>query len=62
MKKYYYLVPDFIAQELNLSKYRHAVDGGYILSESDLEAYGIDKAVEAGAIPMDENEAKSLIN
>ena len=62
MNKNYYLVPAELADELKLSAYRQQVDGGYILSVSDLDAYGIERAVDEGATPLSENQVKQLLN
>ncbi|WP_276963528.1 hypothetical protein [Bacteroides graminisolvens] len=62
MNKNYYLVPAELADELKLSAYRQQVDGGYIMSASDLDAYGIERAVDEGATPLSENQVKQLLN
>ena len=62
MNKNYYLVPAELADELKLSAYRQQVDGSYILSASDLDAYGIERAVDEGATPLSENQVKQLLN
>ena len=62
MNKNYYLVPAELADEPKLSAYRRQVDGGYILSASDLDAYGIERAVDEGATPLSENQVKQLLN
>lgn len=49
----YYLTPQRIAERLNLTAIRKSTaDGMYLLSESDLQPYGIDKAVREGAIEL----------
>lgn len=49
----YYLVPKEIAEELGLTDIRKSSPGNkYLLSESDLVSYGIDRAIDEGAIEL----------
>ena len=48
-----YLVPETIAEALGLTSIRMKTpDGKYLLSEQDLVAYGIPKAINEGAIEL----------
>lgn len=52
----YYLVPQFIAESLQLTRIRKSSAGGfYLLSEYDLQPYGIERSIEEGAIELSEN-------
>ena len=52
----YYLTPTEIAEALGLTELRKSTPGGlYLLSESDLVSYGIERAREAGAIELSNN-------
>lgn len=52
----YYLTPQEIAEALGLTELRKSTSGGlYLLSESDLVSYGIERAKEAGAIELSNN-------
>lgn len=52
----YYLTPKEIAEALGLTELRKSTPGGwYLLSESDLVSYGIERAKEAGAIELSNN-------
>ena len=52
----YYLTPTVIAEALGLTELRKSTPGGlYLLSESDLVSYGIERAKEAGAIELSNN-------
>ena len=52
----YYLVPTSIAESLQLTRIRKSSSGGfYLLSEYDLQPYGIERAVEEGSIELSEN-------
>ena len=49
----YYLTPASIAEALNLTQLRkHSPGGMYLLSESDLVPYGIERAINGGAIVL----------
>ena len=63
MKFNYYLVPDAIVSGLGLKDFR--IDdgkGNYILSQSDLDPYGIDKALNEGAKEITTDEVNEIIN
>ena len=52
----YYLTPREIAEALGLAGLRKSSPGGfYLLSESDLVPYGIERAKEAGAVELSNN-------
>lgn len=52
----YYLTPQEIAEALGLTEIRKSTPGGlFLLSESDLVSYGIERAKEAGAIELSNN-------
>lgn len=52
----YYLTPQEIAEALGLTELRKSTPGGlFLLSESDLVSYGIERAKEAGAIELSNN-------
>ena len=52
----YYLVPTSIAESLQLTRIRKSSSGGfYLLSEYDLQPYGIERAIEDGSIELSEN-------
>lgn len=58
-----YAVPDAIASELNLKDYRQTDGkGNYLLSQRDLRCYGIEKALEEGAVELTAAEAKIMFN
>lgn len=63
MKYNYYLVPESIVFGLGLKDFR-AGDGkgNYILSQSDLDPYGIDKALDEGAKELTSDEVNGIIN
>lgn len=49
----YYLVPKEIAEALDLTEIRKSSPGDmYLLSESDLVSYGIERAIDEGAIEL----------
>jgi hypothetical protein len=49
----YYLTPKRIAEKLNLTSIRKSTaEGMYLLSEFDLQPYGIEKAISEGAIEL----------
>lgn len=52
----YYLVPQSIAESLQLTRIRKSSSGGmFLLSEYDLQPYGIDRAIGEGAMELSEN-------
>lgn len=52
----YYLVPKSIAESLQLTQIRKSSPGGmYLLSEWDLQPYGIERAISEGAIEFSDN-------
>lgn len=52
----YYLTPTKITEALGLTQLRKSTpDGMYLLSESDLVPYGIERAKEEGAIELSNN-------
>ena len=54
----YYLVPQSIAESLQLTRIRKSSAGGmFLLSEYDLQPYGIDRAIDEGAMELSENRA-----
>lgn len=58
-----YAVPGQIASELNLKDYRHSDGkGNYLLSQRDLRCYGIENALEEGAVELTADEAKRMFN
>lgn len=58
-----YAVPGAIASELNLTDYRQTNGKGkYLLSQRDLRCYGIEKALEEGAVELTADEAKIMFN
>lgn len=58
-----YAVPGAIASELNLKDYRQTDGkGNYLLSQRDLRCYGIEKALEEGAVELTADEAKIMFN
>ncbi len=63
MKYNYYLVPEAIAFGLGLKDFRTGDGkGNYILSQSDLDPYGIDKALVEGAREITSDEVNEIIN
>lgn len=55
----YYLVPGEIAESLDLTAIRKKTPGGmFLLSESDLLPYGIDRALNEGAVILSDNKPK----
>lgn len=63
---YAYAVPEAVAQALKLAPLRRKaqINGAthYLLSSQDLQAYGIDRAIENGAVRMGLDEARQLFN
>lgn len=58
-----YAVPVAIASELNLTDYRQTDGkGNYLLSQRDLRCYGIEKALEEGAVELTADKAKIMFN
>lgn len=58
-----YAVPGAIASELNLTDYRQTDGKGkYLLSQRDLRCYGIEKALEEGAVELTADKAKIMFN
>lgn len=58
-----YAVPGAIASELNLADYRQTDGKGkYLLSQRDLRCYGIEKALEEGAVELTADKAKIMFN
>jgi hypothetical protein len=58
-----YAVPGAIASELNLTDYRQTDGkGNYLLSQRDLRCYGIEKALEEGAVELTADKAKIMFN
>lgn len=54
----YYLVPQNIAESLQLTRIRKSSAGGmFLLSEYDLQPYGIERAIGEGATELSENRA-----
>lgn len=52
----YYLVPTEIAEALGLTQLRKSTPGGmFLLSESDLVPYGVERAINEGAIELSNN-------
>lgn len=52
----YYLVPTEIAEALGLQQLRKSTPGGmFLLSESDLVPYGVERAINEGAIELSNN-------
>lgn len=52
----YYLVPTSIAESLQLTRIRKSSSGGfYLLSEYDLQPYGIERAIDDGSIELSQN-------
>lgn len=56
----YYLTPTVIAEALHLTDLRKSTpEGMYLLSESDLVSYGIERAKNEGAIELSNNRRTS---
>lgn len=54
----YYLVPQSIAESLQLTRIRKSSAGGlFLLSEYDLQPYGIDRAISEGAMELSGNRS-----
>lgn len=63
MKYNYYLVPEAIVFGLGLKDFRTGDGkGNYILSQSDLDPYGIEKALDEGAKTLSNEEVAEIIN
>ena len=53
----YYLVPRSIAESLQLTQIRKSSPGGfYLLSEYDIQPYGIERAINEGAVELKEKQ------
>lgn len=53
----YYLVPKSIAESLQLTQIRKSSPGGfYLLSEYDIQPYGIERAINEGAVELKEKQ------
>jgi hypothetical protein len=61
-KPNYYLVPKSIADAIGLTEYRQSFGGKYLLSEFDINSYGMDKAEAQGAEKISAERASELIN
>lgn len=58
----YYIIPDSLAEELGLKKWRRGnVMDGWLVNQSDLAAVGVDNALNAGAIAITEREAREFV-
>lgn len=59
----YYIISDSLAAELGLRKYRkgNATDG-WLVNQGDLATIGTEKALEQGAMPVKDQEARKFIN
>ncbi len=63
MKATKYAVCEGIARTLHLVEYRRTDGKGmYLLSSMDLRCYGIERAIDEGAIPLSDKEAKDMFN
>ncbi len=62
MSTKYYVIPENIAKELGLTPYRrHNENMEYLVNSGDLVVYGIEKAVDEGAMELTVEEAKTFI-
>ncbi len=58
----YYKVPQSIAEELNLTRFRtQDSDGDYIVSHADIVTYGVKKALSEGAKEVGRADAKKRV-
>lgn len=63
MRTTMYAVCEGIARALHLEDYRRCDGNGmYLLSSMDLRCYGIERAMDEGAIPLSGKEAKKMFN
>jgi hypothetical protein len=63
MNEKMYAVPGVIVRELRLADYRRTDGKGtYLLCRRDLHCYGVDKALEEGAVELTPAEAKTMFN
>ena len=59
----YYIIPDSLAEELGLKKYRKgSASEGWLVNQGDIAWIGSKKALEQGTIAVNEQEAKYFVN
>ncbi len=59
----YYIIPDSLAEELGLKKYRKGnASEGWLVNQGDIACIGSKKALEQGTIAVTEKEAKYFVN
>lgn len=59
----YYIIPDSLAEELGLKKYRKGnASEGWLVNQGDIACIGSKKALEQGTIAVNEQEAKYFVN
>lgn len=59
----YYIIPDSLAEELGLKKYRKgSASEGWLVNQGDIACIGSKKALEQGTIAVNEQEAKYFVN
>ncbi len=58
----YYKVPQHVAEELNLTRFRtQDSDGYYIVSHADIATYGIKKALSERSVEISRADAKKRV-
>lgn len=59
----YYIIPDSLAEELGLKKYRKGnASEGWLVNQGDIACIGSKKALEQGTIAVNEQEARYFVN
>lgn len=59
----YYIIPDSLAEELGLKKYRKGnASEGWLVNQGDIACIGSEKALEQGTIAVNEQEARYFVN
>lgn len=59
----YYIIPDSLAEELGLKKYRKgSASEGWLVNQGDIACIGSKKALEQGTIAVNEQDAKYFVN
>ena len=59
----YYIIPDSLAEELGLKKYRKgSASEGWLVNQGDIACIGSKKALEQGTIAVNEQEARYFVN
>lgn len=59
----YYIISDSLAEELGLKKYRKGnASEGWLVNQGDIACIGSKKALEQGAMAVNEQEARYFVD